>query len=593
MRTAALVTNLAVHFKLGRESSLVWVTRLDDGKPVEGARVDVRDCAGRRYWSSTTGADGLVLIGKALPGRDRLPDCNTDGRTEYFVTARLEQDLAFAFSDWGEGIAPWRFNVPTGRWDGPFVAHAVLDRTLLRAGETVSMKLFVRRQTGDGFALVPRAPLPATLDLRHRGSERKYMVPVRWQSAQHGEAAFAIPPDALTGTYDIVLRDTLAADRREPQERRAGEFRVEAFRVPLLRARLQPVAMPWVRPKAIAFDVQVSHLSGGGAGGLPVRLRTALAPRTTSFPDFEGYAFATGNVTAGREERGDSVARFDGYLFAGVDAGEEDQDRAGAAAPAAGNTKSFTLDATGGGRITADVPAAIPAGDSGDGRGARDVPQDLVAELAYRDPNGETLTAATRVPLWPSRVLLAVKPDSWAAAKDRLKFTVAAVDLAGRPAAGLRVRVDAFKREYYSHRRRLIGGFYAYDYGSETTAVGSGELCAGETDAHGLLACDVTPACGGRPHPARAGAATPTATPPSPAPTPGSPPTRNGRSPAPTTTASTSCPNASATSRARRRASRCARRSRKRRCWSRSSARACWRRSCARSSAPTRCSRCR
>ena len=30
----ALVTNLAVHFKHGRESSLAWVTRLDDGKPV-------------------------------------------------------------------------------------------------------------------------------------------------------------------------------------------------------------------------------------------------------------------------------------------------------------------------------------------------------------------------------------------------------------------------------------------------------------------------------------------------------------------------------------------------------------------------------
>jgi alpha-2-macroglobulin len=41
--TSALVTNLAVHFELGRESSVVWVTRLDNGTPVAGADVIVTD----------------------------------------------------------------------------------------------------------------------------------------------------------------------------------------------------------------------------------------------------------------------------------------------------------------------------------------------------------------------------------------------------------------------------------------------------------------------------------------------------------------------------------------------------------------------
>ena len=39
VRTGVLVTNLGVHFKLGRENSVVWVTTLDRGKPVEGADV--------------------------------------------------------------------------------------------------------------------------------------------------------------------------------------------------------------------------------------------------------------------------------------------------------------------------------------------------------------------------------------------------------------------------------------------------------------------------------------------------------------------------------------------------------------------------
>ena len=39
VRTSALVTNLGVHFKLGRESSLAWVTSLDKGRPVANAKV--------------------------------------------------------------------------------------------------------------------------------------------------------------------------------------------------------------------------------------------------------------------------------------------------------------------------------------------------------------------------------------------------------------------------------------------------------------------------------------------------------------------------------------------------------------------------
>jgi uncharacterized protein YfaS (alpha-2-macroglobulin family) len=48
--TAALVTNLSVHFKWGRESSLVWVTTLDNAEPVAKAHVSIRDCEGTVRW---------------------------------------------------------------------------------------------------------------------------------------------------------------------------------------------------------------------------------------------------------------------------------------------------------------------------------------------------------------------------------------------------------------------------------------------------------------------------------------------------------------------------------------------------------------
>ena len=226
VRAATLVTNLSVHFKLGRESSLVWVTHLNDATPVADADVKVRDCGGTTYFEGRTDASGIVRVSKSLPDREGLPSCGTEeSLREFFVTARTSDDFSYAFSNWGEGISPWRFNVPTGNWNGPYLAHAVLDRSLVRAGETVSMKLFVRKQTEGGFALAPRDGLENTLTIRHVGSEKEYTVPVAWNGAgppPSGEATFAVPKDAYTGTYQIFVNDTLAPRGRDKQERPAG-----------------------------------------------------------------------------------------------------------------------------------------------------------------------------------------------------------------------------------------------------------------------------------------------------------------------------------------------------------------------------------
>ena len=79
VRTGVLVTNLGVHFKHGRENSLVWVTTLDRGKPVEGAEWSVNDCHGKPLWRGRTDAQGLARVAQALdasaarrlPGRRR------------------------------------------------------------------------------------------------------------------------------------------------------------------------------------------------------------------------------------------------------------------------------------------------------------------------------------------------------------------------------------------------------------------------------------------------------------------------------------------------------------------------------------------
>ena len=67
-------------------------------------------------------------------------------------------------------------------------------------------------------------------------------------------------------------------------------------------------------------------------------------------------------------------------------------------------------------------------------------------------------------------------------ADEPLRVDVALFDLEQKPVRG-RVRVDLFERKVYSHRKRLVGGFYAYEHTAETVALGP--LCEGRTDRHG------------------------------------------------------------------------------------------------------------
>jgi uncharacterized protein YfaS (alpha-2-macroglobulin family) len=468
VRSAALVTNLAAHFKLGAQSSLVWVTSLDQGQPVAGARVEVRDCGARLLWSGTSDAAGIARIRQALPrARCREGDI-------YFVTAARGDDFTFTLSDWQQGIEPWRFNLPTGsRDEDSRTVATVFDRTLLRAGETVHMKHYLRRRTQQGFALV-RAGEPAPQEVRdwraqqfgpdktarpargflvHQGSGEKVEFPLRWDASGSAEGEWAIPAEAKLGMYDVLIGGQLA-----------GQFRVEQFRVPTMKALLAGPQQPAVAPRAVTLDAQVSYLAGGPAGLAPVKLRSVVQDAGVQFAGYDEFTLGAGDVREGVVEQGGG----------GEDDGEEAE---GTPGQEVARTQSLQLDRAGGARIVVDQLPQIER------------PKSLLAELSYQDANGELLTVSTRVPLWPAAYVVGIKPDGWLLRRDALKFHAVVLDVGGKPVANVPVTVDILKRVTYSHRRRLVGGFYAYENSSEVKRVG--EACGGTTDARGLLVCDV------------------------------------------------------------------------------------------------------
>ncbi len=488
VRTTALATNLAVHFKLGRENSMAWVTTLDKGKVVAGAEVRVSSCDGKAVATGTTDANGIVMLNGVSP---QAPSCNGPNEYEqgaWFVSARAKddkgvEDLAFTWSDWQRGIEPWRFNVPTNLQPEPDrIAHTVFDRTLLRAGETVSMKSLIRTQTSKGFGLPDQRP--DTLVITHTGSGQRFTQPLAWRKTATGglsaENSFAIPPAAKLGVYEVMLRtgggkdadgdgDSDGEDGGYSRSFSTGMFRVEEFRLPVLEGRISPSEKkPLVAATSVPTDVQINYVAGGGAANLPVRVSAMVRGKALSFSDYDAFSFNPPRATQGDGSEAAAPA-------SDSNTGEEDLNSVNDTRVIA-DKLPVTLNKDGAGKVTVDkVPKVKSA-------------RELLLEATYADPNGEVQTIRSTQTLWPASVIAGIKTEGWVSTSQKLKFQALALDLTGKPQAGVTLNVRAVARITTTSRKRMVGGFYTYDNKTETKDIGT--VCSGKSDARGLLLCE-------------------------------------------------------------------------------------------------------
>lgn len=457
--TTALVTDMAVHFKWGREGSLAWVTRLSDGSTVDGADLKVVDgCGGESMWTGKTGADGTARIEKDLPAPRGWEDCESPEHHPLMISARKDGDFSFTLTKWSDGISPGDFSVGTGTWDDPEIAHTVTDRALFRAGETVSMKHFWRVHTAAGLSVPSKTPDKIVLTHDESGDETE--LPATFDGNGIAESTWTIPKEARLGTYSITYK---GADLSA----RAGEFRVEQYRIPVMRALIQPPAEPAVAAKELPLDLFVGYFSGGGAPSLPVKLRTQVRPRTIEFPHYEGFTFNGAAVKEGIVEGGGG-----GYFPDEDESAEDDK-------PGPARTQPLTLDANGSAHVVVpDLPASGEA-------------QAVYAELEYPDANGELTATRASAALWPASLVTGISTEGWAGSVDKLRFKVVVLDLKGNAVPNHSIDTTLYVRKTHSYRKRLVGGFYAYSHSEETSKLRAS--CDGKSDAQGFLLCEVAP----------------------------------------------------------------------------------------------------
>jgi hypothetical protein len=459
----ALVTNMAVHFKWGREGSLVWVTALDSGKGVGGAEVRVTDsCTGQLLARGTTDASGRLGVPKGIPEPNTYGDCRTSEAQPLMVSARKADDFSFTLTSWGEGIRPYDFDLPFGYEAQEQIFHTVFDRALVRQGETIHMKHIVRKPIASGFATTPA--FSGTLRLSHRGSDTQYDLPLAIDANGIGESEWTPPQGAKMGEYDIQVLVPDGAEERTIWT--SQSFKVDEYTLPTMKASVAGPKEAAVRPRTLPLDLFVGYLSGGGASGLPVELRVGWFEGVETPAGYESYSFGGRALSEGVKPLN----------------GDDETDEESAQLPPT-QTLPVTLGADGAARTNVEVLQTL------------DQATNMQVEMDYQDANGEILTASRRVPIYTSGVQLGIKTDGWLMKQDDLRLRFVALETSGEPIANQRIAVELYSREILTARRRLIGGFYAYDNQMKTTKLDA--TCSATTDAQGLATCQLDPGVSG------------------------------------------------------------------------------------------------
>ena len=482
--TLVQVTNLGITVKDAPQGTLLFVTRLDDGAPVPGASVSLVGTNEQVAWRGTTAADGVAIAPVGLRSPDRTWEL------AFIAVAEKDGDVAYAASDWNEGVSPWEFGInfdprpPTGSIRGAVFT----DRGVYRLGESLHVKTILRRAQPGGMALLPQGTQVTAVvrDSRSREIDRRTVALSRWSSA---EWTFAVPAAGTLGDYsiEVELPDPAApappppsADEYRPDyshlRKVHGTFLVAAYRRPdfSVDASLDPTGTaPVMGGVTLNASARGQYLFGASMGGRPIRWNVTRRPVFRAPDDVhERYPERQWEFVGYRRE-----PRYE-------------------AVPVRSAQESLAAN----GSFTTQIPTERAAG----------LPYQYTFEAEVEDVSRQRIAGRATQLVHPAPWYLGVRQTNrLLEAPGSLSSAVVAVSPAGAPVAGVPVTVTLNKVQWHSVRRAEGNGFYTWHSEERITPVsstrvtsstdpvpvsftipegGSYEVVASATDADGRIA---------------------------------------------------------------------------------------------------------
>lgn len=451
VRSSALVTDKVAHIKYSDNEVWVWVTQLQTGKPLAQQQVQLVDVFGKKLAQGMTNAKGIAYFSLKSPISEMVKNPEGYFYSGFFAVVADSKSFSFTYSGWDQGLEPWRYQIGYSFMPMPYIGHTVLDRTLFKPEEKISLKTYFRKISNNQLGLPSKSEWPDKIILSHESGLSKYTLPAVWNQ-KNGISLneYALPSDIRTGKWSIQLlkKDDVLAT--------SAEFNVENYELPAIQLKLEMSSLKLLPKSGIEVGIQADYLSGGAAKNLEVTLNWNVeagyfSPKDSDLSDF---SFANGRPLEGVHSGGENA------YSKGTNQSGKTQLKLNDVGYAKSNLASIKF---------------------------ADGIQNLSVEAVYKDPNGKVQSQLKTAQLWPSNIIAGIKTNAWQSSKDKIDFTVVALDLEQKPLAKVPVEVELYSSAYYSHRKRLVGGFYSYEDFREIKKVSG--FCRGATDAKGFLQC--------------------------------------------------------------------------------------------------------
>ena len=413
LRVLAQITDLAVHARIGATRSLAWVTSVESGQSVAGAKISVYGVAGGPLAEATTDASGLAT----LPGYGRL-NLKREGweAPHLLVAAALGDDLGYVTtSGYGDDGAPVEVNRNFDVLHRNGLGLVFADRGIYRPGDTVHVKGILREQEAGDL----HTPAGTNVLVKITDSDSKPVSTQTVTLSRYGTftADAVIPKAARLGQFGI------AAAVPKGRTYGSGSFLVAEYRAPQFRVDVQVASAALTAGDELSGTVIARYLFGGALTGAQVQWSAARTTEDFAPPRADGFRF------------GRNTWNWDDH------------------APAHDNG----LFASGQGEVGRDGTLAVKAGKV-DAPGDRPARYTLEAEVA--DVSRQRVAGRASVLVHPAAYSLGLgATSSFAKVGELLTLPVIAAAPDGTRVS-VKVHLTALLRSWHAVKKRGVNGIY-------------------------------------------------------------------------------------------------------------------------------------
>ncbi|MBW7911154.1 MAG: large extracellular alpha-helical protein, partial [Alphaproteobacteria bacterium] len=465
----AQVTPWQVHAKIGHFSSLVWVTDMATGAPVDGAKVTFyRDAisalsqpsADNTLSTARTGANGLARLAGTESIDPMLELSRGYGDETPRIVVRVDKgdDMALLPAAWEFGIDTWRASnesiyAANRRKFGHIRAWGATAQGIYRAGDTIEYKIYVRNE--DDRTLTPAPKTGYKLEIIDPMDNVVSTVDdVRLSNYGAFDGKFTVTENAPVGWYQFRLSGDFL-----PEQKSLSEYEQQQNYV-------------WTPLRVLVSDFtpapfRVSANLNGDlfADGQEVEVQSA-ARLHSGGPYTDANARVTANLMPlGLNPKNPATAGF--YFASSEDEYARQVHQENAPLNAQGDLET---------RFTLDVKDIVY------GR--------LTVETAVQDERGKYIASQAQADFVGRDRFVGIRGTKWVYnAKEESKVEFIVVDERGQIIEGLPVNVGFEKQVTKAAKVKGAGNAYLTEYSTEWEAAGE---CKG-TSGKGAEACSFTP----------------------------------------------------------------------------------------------------